>query len=446
MNLYSFTQMAKPATLLIDEDNSPSLNGNGQVSGIPSIGRKGRPSLDEYLEPEETSELAVTSDKILENYPFFGTLLKQEHGHYRRKEIISRKNPQTIEQIEQVFGPGKYQVRLRREDGSEDQILFSIPDPEKDKSISQTDNIKIDQQFIQSIRRDMRTEIREEFNQVIHTLEQRLKSKDGELDDLTNKVRRLTVELTDAERQANSAIRNESTAYQEKIDRLKEEIQDLKFENFELQQELKYADVDAGFDLKEILNDALKNPELFNLLSPLLAKLTPQTEQPQKLAGAPQVGSQPQPEQRDNPETDNSNPQTKMQHIVNQFFTKMVQTVTSAMVNGQPGPDAIRNVLNNGLRTFQSNNINPEPGLWVQLAKTLVDVAVQHGVTTEKAANTIAPVLEQFNGAADQLKYVPANAAAEFVVNKYGIDLTPQQKDFFIGLLKEFKDRLKQTA
>ncbi|PKD43763.1 hypothetical protein [Rhodohalobacter barkolensis] len=444
--------MAETATHLFDNIESPTLNGSSPEMNVRHIPGRGRPTLDAYLEPEEIEEIAVTSDKILENYPFFGTLLKQEHGHYRRKEVITRQNPQTIEQIEQVYGPGKYQVRLKKENGTEDQLHFHIHDsgPEIHSVQEQHNPQSLDQQFIESIRRDIREETRRDFEQIIDTLEKRLKSKDGELDDMVNKVRRLTIELTESERQSNSLVRNETSAFQEKIEQLKEEIQELKFENFELQQELKYADVDTGFDLKEILNDALKNPELFNLISPLIQKFQPAQPQPQPLAGLNQPKpsenspkESTQPENKSNPAPEQNNPENNMQYIVNQFFSQLVQTVTSALVQGQPGPETIRRILNEGLRTFETHNINAEPGFWIQVSKTLMEVATNHDIPAQKAADVIAPVLEQFNGAADQLKYIPAKAAAEFVIGKYGVQLNEQHKAYFIELLKEFKNRLK---
>ncbi|MEX1159544.1 MAG: hypothetical protein WEA79_01750, partial [Balneolaceae bacterium] len=258
--------MAETTSQLFDSIQNPPLNGDHRPVMKKVTG--GRPPLDSYVEPEEQEEIAVDAGRIQENYPFFGTLLKQENGIYRRKEVITRLSPKTIEEIEQVYGGGKYQVRLKREDGSEEQIHFSIPEPSKPEAGNQQAVPGTDPHFIASIRRDAKEEARQDFEQLIETLERRLTAKDGELDDLTGKVRRLTMELTESERQSNSLVRNETSGYQQKIEQLKEEITQLKFENFELQQDLKYADVDTGFDFKEILNDALKNPDLFKLVAP----------------------------------------------------------------------------------------------------------------------------------------------------------------------------------
>lgn len=453
--------MAESAKQLLNNFENPPLNGEHRMKKVQG---GGRPPLDAYLEPEETEEIAVTADRIQENYPFFGTLLKEENGHFRRKEVISRKSPKTIEQIEQRFGGGKYQVRLKREDGQEEQIDFFIRETNTEKEVAAPE----DRNFLESIRRDLRDETRQEFEQIIETLERRLKAKDGELDDLTGKVRRLTLEAVEAERKSNATVREETDRLQNKIEDLKEEIQNLKFENFELQQELKYADVDTGFDFKEILKEAVKSPELMQIIAPFAAKFTQATQMNaatpalsaprpnpqfnQNEAGLNDTGqesqSESQPEagqdsNQDQPESNNQTEQERMQYLVNQFSSSVIQTVASAMVNGQPGPDKVKQVINDGMRSLQSNGLQAQPGLWIQIARSLIEVALSNSVSAQKAAETIKPVLEQLNGAADQLKYITPKMATEYIINRFGIEITQEQKEFLTEVLKAFKQQLK---
>ena len=448
--------MADPVKTIFNDVNSAPLNG-APVQGMKKVRSKGRPSVEDYLEPEATEEIAVSSEKIMENYPFFGTLLKKEKGIFRRKEVIPRSQPQTIEEVEQMYGGGSFQVRLKREDGLEEKINFSIADSSTPTDQAQPSQ-KIDQQFIQTMRRDIRDEVKQEYQEIIQVLEQRLKVKDGELDDMTSKVRRLTMEVSEIERQSNSMVRNETSEYQDKIDRLKEEIQDLKFENYGLEQELKYSGVDEGFNFKEILQNAMNNPELYKVITPFLSKLQSQDQASATpaLSGPNQANPQPQPqqndlpdqsgEQRNNPETETENPQKKMQYIVNTFLNNVVQSVSSAMIHGKPGPEGITNTINQGLRTLESNGMKAEPGLWIQISKKLIDVALANSISAERAAETISPILEQLNGAADQLRYVTPAMAAEFIINKFGVDVTENQKAFLVEILKAFKDQLKTKA
>lgn len=456
--------MAESAKQLFDNIENPPLNGDHRV--MKKVQSGGRPPLDAYLEPEETEEIAVTADRIKENYPFFGTLLKEENGNFRRKEVISRKSPQTIEQIEQRFGGGKYQVRLKREGGTEDQIHFFIP--ESRQKPQKTVNSPEDRNFMDSIRREVREEAREEFKEIIDSLERRLKAKDGELDDLTGKVRRLTMEAVEAERKSNATVREETERMQTKIEDLKEEIQDLKFENFELQQELKYADVDTGFDFKAILKEAVKSPELMQIIAPFAAKFTqattngatpalaaprPNPQFNQNEAGmndASQESNEPdhQPESnqdpnQDQPEANNQTEEERMQYLVNQFSSSVIQTVASAMVNGQPGPDKVKQVIHEGMRSLQSNGLQAQPGLWIQIARSLIEVALSNSVSAQKAAETIKPVLEQLDGAADQLKYITPKMATEYIINRFGIEISAPQKEFLTEVLKAFKEQMK---
>ncbi|WP_026166528.1 hypothetical protein [Gracilimonas tropica] len=449
--------MDHSATALLNDIENPPLNGEHRV--MKKVQGRGRPPLDAYMEPEETEEIAVTAQRIQENYPFFGTLLKEENGLFRRKEVISRKSPQTIEQIEQRFGGGKYQVRLKLESGTEEQIHFFIPETRQEAS--QLVQSPEDRNFMDSIRREVREETREEFQEIIESMERRLKSKDGELDDLTGKVRRLTLEAVEAERKSTATVREETERLQNKIEDLKEEIQDLKFENFELQQELKYADVDTGFDFKEILKDAVKSPELMQIIAPFAAKFTqaaqatgaaPTLSAPranpqfnQHEAGLNDTSSEPEKtaENEAQPEAQNQTEQERMQYLVNQFSSTVIQTIASAMVNDQPGPDKVKQVINEGLRGLQSNGLQAQPGLWIQISRSLIDVALNNSVSAQKAAETIMPVLAQLDGAADKLKYFPADAATNFLIDHFKIEVTPEQKQFLTEVLKAFKKQIK---
>ncbi|MEX1159543.1 MAG: hypothetical protein WEA79_01745, partial [Balneolaceae bacterium] len=91
------------------------------------------------------------------------------------------------------------------------------------------------------------------------------------------------------------------------------------------------------------------------------------------------------------------------------------------------------------------NGIKPEPALWIGISKKLIEVALKNNVTAQKVAETISPVLQQVNGAADQLRYITPAMATEYIINRFGIEVSGPQKEFLTEVLKVFKDQLKAT-
>jgi hypothetical protein len=95
-----------------------------------------------------------------------------------------------------------------------------------------------------------------------------------------------------------------------------------------------------------------------------------------------------------------------------------------------------------GVRQVEANNMEIQPGMWVGIAKRLVEFALDNSISAEDAADTIKPILEQFDGAANNLKFVPASAAANVLINQFNIEVNEQQKGFLIDVLKVFKQQL----
>lgn len=424
----------------------------------------GRPPLESYLdEPEE--ELAFSSQRIEENYPFFGTLMKRENGLMKRKEVISKSDPKDIEYVKAKYGGGGYQVRLKTAEG-EEKIDFTVSGVEPVHQQSAEPKKKaIDEAFIADLRRDLKEEIRADYDDIVNRLEKRLRNKDDELDDLSRKVRNLSGELAETERKSARENRQSIKEFERKVDDLKEEKRDLEFDLFELQQELKYSDREGGFDLKGMLKDAASSPELQQLLTPILAKLfggSPPPAQTAALAdgtnrtseqsannnpsaepSAPNSQQQEQQQSEDVIHDSQPNQQEQMQHLVNQFTTSIVQTAASSMATGNPTSDNLKDFVLQQIKALKANGMEPQPGMWIGISKALIEVALQNSITAEKAAQTIKPILEQFDGAANSLKFIPAKGAAQALISQFNIQVTEPQKQFLIEVLKVFKKQLK---
>lgn len=433
------------------------------IGNTPQNGSaKGRPALEEYLEPKETQDFAFTTERIEENYPFFGTLLKRENGLFKRKEDISRSQAKNIEYVEGRYGAGAYQLRLTDKNMEEHKMNFNISGvqkPENSTPETQQPTIRLEDEA--AYRRELKQGIREEYEAEITRLERRLASKDEELDEMYRKVRNLTMELAETERSSARTVREEIKEFEREVDQLKEEKRELEFENFELQQDLKYAGVDSGFDIKSILKDAAGNPELMKNLNPLINQLfggqQPAPQQPAALnspQSTPQP-SRPNPEKpqagthentglgNENPDQSQAEPeptqQQQMQHLVKQFSTNIVQTVASSMLQNQPGPEELKQFVLHQIKQMDANGVEIQPGMWIQISKALINIALQNSVQPAKAAETIKPVLSQMNGAVTGLKFMQPTGAVDFIVNQFGIEPTDKQREFLIKLMQEFK-------
>lgn len=422
---------------------------------------RGRPPLESYLEPEETEEFAFSTERIEENYPFFGTLMKRENGLFKRKEVINRSDPKDMEYVKARYGAGAYQLRLKDQNRNETKINFNVSGVEKADEKKENDNDQvINEKFITDLRRQIKEEIREDYDDLISRLEKRVTTKNEELDEMSRKVRNLSMELAETERSAAKTVRQDIKEFEQKIDELKEEKRDLEFENFELQQELKNAGLEGGFDLKGMLKDAMNDPDVMKFLAPVLAKLfggeVPPNQSTAALNGARRPNPQ-QPEdnhhQDDLSGQDNDQPQQEpeptkqeqMQHLIQQFSTNIVQTVASSMVQNQPVPEQLKDIVLHQIKQLQANGIEVQPQMWINISKKLIEFAMQNSVSAEKAATTIKPILEQIDGAASQLKYIPAAGATEYLVNRFNIHPTDQQREFITEILKVFKKQIKKS-
>jgi len=450
--------------------------GSDNDTSTKSAGRKDLGSFDEddIEDPAGQQEFANSQERIEENYPFFGTLLKRENGLYKRKEVISKDEPRTIEYVKERYQGGAYQLRQTVKGEGERKINFNVSGVEKPDNTqsgnSNSDNEKIDEKFITNLRKDLKKEIRSDYSDLIDRQKKRIGALNDELDELSRKNRQLSGEMAELERKSARNAREDQKEYERKIDKLKDEKRDLEFEVFELEQELRYSDAEQGFDLKTMLQDAANDPNIRAMLAPILAKLFGGGQMPQQpaalngqRANPSAANSQPdttQPtsseasaQEGDNAQEDNSEPansknetqQTQMQQLVEQFQTGVIKTVASSMVNGQPEASELQELVVNGVQELENQGISPQPAMWVQIAKQLVEFALDNSVTAEKAANTIKPILQQLDGAANNLKYLPAKGAAHALINFYSIDVTDAQKQFLIDILDEFKQQLSQS-
>lgn len=408
----------------------------------------------ELVDPAQQVEYAVSSEKIYENYPFYGTLMKLKGTHYRKLKDIPKQNATCIEQVERKHGPGDYELRLATQDERQLKLSFTIEDSGSNSTVQQSSPDPIDAIALRSQQKTAET-----YEEIIRLLEERNRNMQAELDHKSSKNRELQEDLATLERATEREKRAIKEELESVIDRLKEEKWERDKEIFELRMDLKYSDADGGFDLKSMLTEAASNPDIQRLLAPLLAKLFggDHQQQPQLKSAALDGAQHQQPQaqaitdsleddqnrQQINPQPSNSQ---QMQYLVNQFSTGLVQTVTSAMLHGQPGQGQLKTLVMNSIRDVERQGIQLEPGLWVRISKQLIDVALQHGVSPEKAARTIRPLLEQIGDAADKLKFIPAGAAAEFLIGSYNIQATEAQKKFLVQLLEVFKRQLKQPT
>lgn len=421
----------------------------------------GRLPLSAYVDPAEEEDFAFTSERIEENYPFFGTLMKRENGLLKRKEVIPRSKPKDIEYIKGRYGAGAYQVRQKFEGGEEKRINFNISGVERPQEKQKTTNRDNLTAIDAETRRELKEEIRGDYKDEIDRLKSRLDSRNQELDELARKNRDLNIELAKTEREAARSVREDIKEFERKVEQLKEEKRDLEFEVFELEQELKFAGAEGGFDLKGMLKEAANNPDLQKLLAPLLAKLfgggQPMAQpQPAALSGATQRpnpqqpnnagmndADNPQSEKKQNENPQNQSPQQQMQHMVNQFSTQVIQNAASSMLHGQPGAEQLKKIVMQGVKQIESNGMEIQPGMWVGISKALVEFAIENSISAEKAAATIEPILKQFDGAANNLKFIPAKAAANVLINQFNIDVNAQEKAFLTEILSVFKQKLK---
>ncbi|MFH5833745.1 hypothetical protein [Halalkalibaculum sp. DA384] len=410
----------------------------------------------ELVDPTEHQELALSAERIYENYPFYGTLMKLKGAHYRKVRDIPKRNPICIEDVERKYGAGEYELRLTTQDERHLNLSFTV---EKEPEPASSPPAEVGRPDPMAERTQQKTA--EAYEEIIRLLEDRNRNMQAELDRKSARVRELTEELAELDRQTERRKRTLRQELQAEIDRLKDRMQDLKFENFELQQELKYADADKSFSLVDTIKEAAKDPDTVKMLAPLMNKLfggtMPQQGQPAALNGRvnPQQSPQEQPSRQPRPPAEEQDPSpeepnqqstpNQMQHMLQQFSSQVIQNAASSMLHGQPAAEQLGNMVLQGVKHLESNGMEIQPGMWIGISKQLVEFAISNSITAEKAAATIKPILEQFDGAASNLKFVPAEAAANLLISKYDITVTKPQREFLVKILDVFKQKLKES-
>ncbi|MGM0587092.1 MAG: hypothetical protein ACQETE_01640 [Bacteroidota bacterium] len=412
------------------------------------------------------SKPLINAKRIHENFPFYGTLMRKEGTYYRRKQEIESSQPITIEDVEDQYGPGQYQVRLY-EGESEHTVDFTIqdhsdPEPESNKkSVPASES----HEFYRSVKQEAKEEARQEFAQNLKLLEKQINSYKSELEEKSRKIRELNEEIAEIERKQYKELRSESDRTQERIDELKERIDDLKFENFELQQELKYADLDEPFDIKKMLQDALKNPQVMQMLAPILNKVmgeqpAPAPQQiPGQLSGAsPHQAESSHPDQRPNPQAEQPDaalsdtpdqPEQPKQNtldpmeLAQQAMSKILETAQEAIISSNPDLAGVKAVVDDQIAKLNERELTPHPEFWINIARGLIQFAQQNDIGPTKVAEVIEPVLNQFGQAKTALKYSPVDAAVNTLFGMFNIQADAAEKQFLKEVLKYFKQKLK---
>jgi len=426
---------------------------NGYQAGFslvetPEHSGAGRIPLDSAVynmpEPSQEDEFAKTSTEILENFRFFGILMVKEDTGYRRIETIKKANAKCIEEIRTQYGPGQYQLRFNKEEGDQERIDFTVTDLKKE-----TDNPQrspaMDEQYLSGMRRDLKEEIRSDYEADIRRMQSRIANLMDELDEKSRKTRDLYEEIGLLRSQLTDQVKKETQPLQSKVEQLEKEKWDLKDEIRELKTDLKLAGEDEPLSLGERIIEALSDrPEIIQSIGPTLLNLLG-VKQPQQLA-APTHLSSPDP-QRENPHTDieqetDEPTQEEVNQQVQAFATNVINKAVEQISSANPNAGVVKNFVDSQLQGLQARGIQPNAQLWVGIARGLIQVSDQNGFHPKQVAVVIEPILGQFKQAKMVLKTVPPANAADLLINMFGLQVADHEKQFLVKVLEFFKQKV----
>ncbi|MEX0662102.1 MAG: hypothetical protein WEA58_04055 [Balneolaceae bacterium] len=429
--------MADPAIKSYPSDNL-SPGGDLAISERDeSAAKVGRPPMDSYLNadeitpPESIDQFATSKARILENYPFFGTLLKSKNGHYRILKTYTKENNTNIEQVEQVHGHGEYQLRFLVRN-KEHLIAFSIDEPQKEEQ-KPTSNTREDAFLKDELY---------ESQQEVKRLKERIKDRDSDLDEQLRKIRKLNQEIIELERTGEKRHKEKIDRIEAERDKLKEKLDELNKENFELKMDLKYADSEGGFDLMSTVKDIVEDESVRGFLTNMMQnkqagygatptpihQISQARENPGNLSGAP-----------DNQQ----NKQELALQIMQKFVNVVFKCAAEALTEENPDYKQVAGFVQQQVQSVQSQGLTIDPQNWVNLAKSLVQFAIQNNISSEKLANVVSPLLENVGQAKSALNVMPVNVVISTLDGMYNLNLAAQEKDVLKDILNIFKNRLK---
>ncbi len=410
--------MPEPAVsphLLRNDKEEPKL----QLAGRPTS--NSYLNADELIDPVAGQQFSSTVQHVYENYPFVGTLLQKKDNNYRITSTFTKTKPGTINDVEQIHGPGEYQIRFTDTNAEETTLSFSIKEEISQAPVA-TPTISFDS---------------EQQQQRILRLESRIKERDEELDDNSRKIRTLNNELIEQERVIKARYDLELDRFRRENEELKQKNNDLDRKNFEMKLEAKLEGKDTQGILK-YLEKAIENPALQGIASAIIDKLSA-VSHPQLPAGRTN------PEQSHNTELNDSEAMAPEQHA--QTITQqVVDTIFSIGVNAlsQQNPNGvdIKNGIQNALNTLSSQNLEFDKQNWIIIAKGLVQHKIANNIPTERLNAVIEPLLENIEVAKTTLKYSPVKVVMNIIENTFKMDLNDDERSVLADVLTLFKKKL----
>jgi hypothetical protein len=407
-----------------------------------------KPKLQEALEAAKSKQdnavanLAMSKEAVYENYPFIGTLLKKSTEHYRLKENYYLSAPGTIEEVEDTYGTGEYQLRIPLENGGEHKIQFSIKTQDHD-AFSDAKETSVREQ-------NLEIELTEKTRRIARLEESKIDLLE-EIDKKSRQLRDLKDDVTQAEINARKlfdeerkVLENKITAEKEKNDSLKEEKQQLDRKVFELEMEARFADRDAGFDWQGLAERVMESDALSTIFNTAMQKAAGPTatpDEPLKLHSR----SNPEEPLNDAEQEEPMNTATQetgqaiAQQVVNAIYQKGIEQITAE----NPAFETVAPFVNQQLEMFTSQGFEFPAENWINIAKALVQYSVQNNVKTERLAGVIEPLVSNIPIAVKTLQTSPVKPAVMMLKNVFDLTLNDQETSVLVDVLTIFKNKLK---
>ena len=366
---------------------------------------------------------------------------KKTGDHFRLKETYNHNAPGSVEEIEDVYGTGDYQLRIDV-NGEPQSIYFSVKTDDHPPFQAVAEKSVVEE--------NLRIELTERTKRIAK-LEERINDFNTELDEKARLIRELRDEVNQERINAGRLNEEERNRFQDKLDTLKEKLADAKEEKeqldrkyFELQMQTKY-DNDGSFDWQAMLENAMNNPALSGLINSIVNKSGGSS-------AAPIMQLQP----RSNPDEDvianqenlsdmplqnvQENANALAQQVVNAIFSKGLEQIQAE----NPNFESVAPFVQSQIEMFTSQGFEFPAQNWINIAKSLVQYAVQHNVDNERLANVIQPLVENLPMAKSMLQKTPVALVVGLLKSNYSLEMSEQEENLLKDVLEVFKARLKQ--
>lgn len=423
--------------------NSKVRSINEDSASDPSKKEK-KTNFERYVDPQasdETPDFAFTEQRILEGYPFFGTLLKKKHSNFRIVEFVQQDSPITINEVEDEHGAGEYELRLESED-DEKRINFKVPEKEPETRNTQRQN---------QPGGIMDERLKRSYEDTISSLERTVSSLRKELDDKSREVRRLREGEFEKVQNVEREYKKEIRVLKKEKEDLKDDLRDIKFELREKEFELKTSDSKSS--IETVIDKLVSDDGLLSQYIPaILQQMSPQQKQ-MALNGA----TQPQPgqpaDQRMNPQGEQENTenedmnsetqQTSKKQLLQKFANTIYNIAVHNLQQDEPNPDQVEQTVDASLQELQNGGVAKPPAqIWINIARKLIQYVDQNGISTGKLADVIQPLLMNLGKAKSTLKMVDAETAADMLQEMFGFTVSDNERKILIGVIENFKEKV----